>query len=297
MKNSKLLSLAVLIAAFAAPILPQILHAAELKPETLQAWDAYLQEVTVRVEQRAVNVRPFLWTDESPDRQARVRRGEVVVAPVIQHGTRNVPNGLIHDWIGAVFIPNATIEDLSAVVHDYDNYKQMYRPVVTASRSLTCTEGDQEFLMVWQHKVLFVNAAMQGHYESHDVTLNSSKGYNVAESTELRQIEKYGHSDEHLLPPDTGSGFIWRMHSIARYEERDGGVYLEVEAIALTRDIPGSLSWLVTPTVNHLSINSLTTTLRQTRDAVVSPGREARGPVSCPNPTHAAQLASAGGQE
>jgi hypothetical protein len=297
MRNSAFVSGAVLIAACAAQISPQILHAAELQPATLKAWDAYLQQVRARVEQRAASIRPFLWTDESPDRAARVRRGEVVIAPVIQHGTEIVPNGLIHDWIGAVFIPKATVEDLSAVVHDYDNYKHMYRPVVTASRSLTCTEGDQEFLMVWQHKVLFVNAAIQGHYESHDVTLDSSKGYNVADSTELRQIEKYGHAGEHLLPPDTGGGFIWRMHSIARYQQRDGGVYLELEAIALTRDIPGSLSWLVTPVVNHLSVNSLTTTLRQTRDAVVSQDREARGRVSCPKPIRAPELASVGGEE
>jgi hypothetical protein len=293
MKSLRFISGAVLISSFAA----QVSQAAELQPETVQAWEAYLHEVRARVEQRAANNQTFLWMDESPDRAARVRSGEVVVAPVIPHGIENAPNGLIHDWIGAVFIPSATVETLSAVVHDYDDYKQMYRPVVTASRSLTCTEGDREFLMVWQHKALFVHAAIQGHYQAHDVTLDSRKGYNVADATEVRQIEKYGHSGEHLLPPDTGNGFIWRMHSIARYEERDGGVYLELEAIALTRDIPGSLSWLVTPMVNHLSIDSLTTTLRQTRDAVASERKDIKGPVSCPHPNHATELAKVGSDE
>jgi hypothetical protein len=87
---------------------------------------------------------------------------------------------------------------------------------------------------------------------------------------QMREIEAYGKSGERFLTPNEGSGYIWRMHSIARFQERDGGVYLELEAIALTRDIPGSLRWLVSPVVNHLSINSLTTTLRQTRDAVHS---------------------------
>jgi len=49
-------------------------------------------------------------------------------------------------------------------------------------------------------------------------------------------------------------------------------VYLELEAMALTRDIPASLAWVIAPAVSHLSINSLTTTLRQTRDAVISSG-------------------------
>jgi hypothetical protein len=245
-------------------------RAAELQPATLQAWDSYLHEVNVRVERRGANDQPFLWTDESPDRAVRVRRGEVLIAPVIGHGTGTVPNGLIHDWIGAIFIPGGTIGGLSAVIHDYDHYQQVYRPAVTASQSLTCTAGEQEFLMVWQRHVLFVNAAMQGHYQAHDVTLDLHRGYNVADAAEIRQIEGYGRANQHFLPADTGSGFIWRIHSIARYEERDGGVYLELEGIALTRDIPASLSWLVSGVVNRLSINSLTTTLRQTRDAVIS---------------------------
>src|SRR5262249_19058471 len=96
------------------------------------------------------------------------------------------------------------------------------------------------------------------------------RGYNVADTTQVQEIENYGHPGEHLLPPGTGNGFIWRLRSMARYEERDGGVYFELEAIALTRDIPTSLRWLVKPVVNRLSINSLTTILRQTRDAVKS---------------------------
>jgi hypothetical protein len=292
MKTSALFSGAVLIAALST----QILQAAELQPATLEAWNSYLREVGLRIEQRAAENQPFLWTDESPDRAALVRRGDVVVGPAVGHGTQSVPNGLIHDWIGAIFIPNATIKSLSAVLHDYDNYKELYRPAVRASRSLTCSSSDQEFLMVWQRHVLFVTAAMQGHYQERDVVVGPHRGYYIADATEIRQIEGYGHADQHLLPPDTGSGFIWRIHSIARYQERDGGVYLELEAIALTRDIPASLSWLVSPTVNRLSINSLTTTLRQTRDAVVAERREIRGP-SCPNAAHATEFAEAGSDQ
>jgi hypothetical protein len=101
---------------------------------------------------------------------------------------------------------------------------------------------------------------------------------------EVREIEGFGHSGERLLPPDTGNGFIWRIRSIARFEERDGGVYLEMEAIALTRDIPAGLAWMVSPVVNHLSVNSLTATLRQTRDAVVSGQANALAKASCPKP-------------
>ncbi|HLI83154.1 MAG TPA: hypothetical protein VKV17_04505 [Bryobacteraceae bacterium] len=131
MKTSTFLSRAVIIGSLSAAALA----AAELQPATLQAWDAYLRTVRERVAERGADHKPFLWVDESTDRVARVHGGEVVVEPMIGRGVTNVPNGLIHDWIGAIFIPGATVESLSAVVHDYDDYKQLYRPAVTASRA------------------------------------------------------------------------------------------------------------------------------------------------------------------
>ena len=285
------LFLALLLIPFARPA-----HAAQLQPDTLTAWNGYVTKADVAAQDRVESRRPFLWVDESSDRAARLRRGEVIVAPVTGHGTEAVPHGLIHDWIGAIFVPGATRESLAAVVRDYDNYQRMYRPVVASSKTLACTENTQEFQMVWQRKVLFVSAAMRGNYQAHDLVLDEHREYSLADAVEIREIEGYGHPDERLLPPDTGNGFIWRIRSVARYEERDGGVYLELEATALTRDIPSSVAWFVKPVVNHLSINSLTTTLRQTRDAVIASQRGAQTLASCPLPGHTPNVAKAVGE-
>ena len=245
--------------------------AVELQPATAEAWQDYVRHAAERMQARLDGREPFLWVDEVPERALRARHGEIVVAPAAGAGTQTVPNGLIHDWVGAAFIPNATIESLLAVVHDYDRYKETYKPVVTDSRLINAGASDQEFSMIWQHRAMFVNAAMRGSYRAQDFSLGPHRWYGVVDATTLQQIEDYGRPGEHLLPPDTGRGFIWRAHSISRYEERDGGVYLELEAIVLSRDIPSSMQWLVNPIVNHLSINSLTTTLRQTRQAVDRP--------------------------
>jgi len=245
--------------------------AVELQPATAEAWQDYVRHAAERMQARLDGREPFLWVDEVPERALRARHGEIVVAPAAGAGTQTVPNGLIHDWVGAAFIPNATIESLLAVVHDYDRYKEIYKPLVTDSRLIDAGAADQEFSMIWQHHAMFVNAAMRGSYRAQDFSLGPHRWYGVVDATTLQQIEDYGRPGEHLLPPDTGRGFIWRAHSISRYEERDGGVYLELEAIVLSRDIPSSMQWLVNPIVNHLSINSLTTTLRQTRQAVDRP--------------------------
>ena len=49
------------------------------------------------------------------------------------------------------------------------------------------------------------------------------------------------------MPADKGAGLIWRVFSATRLKERDGGVFLEVEAIVLSRDIPATLRWLIEP--------------------------------------------------
>jgi hypothetical protein len=53
-----------------------------------------------------------------------------------------------------------------------------------------------------------------------------------------------------------------------RLEERDGGVYAELEAIALSRDIPAAFRLFVTPIVRRVSRDSLATSLHQTKVAL-----------------------------
>jgi len=264
---NSLVTLAVAFTAFA----PLHSHAAELRQETLTAWNECVRNVDVHMQARLHDGGTFLWTDEKPDRRWRLARGEILVSQVEKNGTHGVPNGLIHDWIGAVFIPKATLETVLSVVHDYDRYKVFYKPVVADSKLLARSPAEQRFSMLWVHRVLFVTAALQGQYKARDFEVDRTRWYNISDTTQVQEIKEYGQTGERWLRPDQGSGFVWRLHSIARYEQRDGGVYVELEAMALTRDIPASLNWLLNPVISRLSRNSLETSLRQTREAVALP--------------------------
>ena len=148
MKSNSFFSLAMVLSVVAVRA-----SAVELQSATVDAWQQYLRAADVRLQARLDSGKPFLWVDEAADRQLRVRRGEVVVAPLVRHGTQSVPDGLIHDWMGAVFIPNATVGSLLAVLHDYDRYKDIYKPAVTDSKSLEFKAADQDFSMTWQRHV------------------------------------------------------------------------------------------------------------------------------------------------
>src|SRR6516225_9363217 len=105
-------------------------------------------------------------------------------------------------------------------------------------------------------------------FESYLVHLDDRHVYGVSRATRIQEIEAYGAAAQHTLNENEGSGIIWRLWSTSRYLERDGGVYIELEALALSRDIPRSLRWLVDPIVRHVSRVSLSTSLRQTERAV-----------------------------
>jgi len=255
---SALLGVAMLTAA----------QGAELNPQTVRAWNQYVREADAAMRARLEPGRHFLWTDQAPDRAERVRKGEILIAPVDGAGMHHVPDGLIHHWVGAMFIPGATLQGVLAVAHDYARYKEIYKPKVLDSTLLACGDSRQEYSMLWMNNVLFVNAALQSRYEARDFPAGPGRWYAIAHVTSAQEIQDYGKSGERLLPEGEGNGFIWKLQSIARYEERDGGVYLELEAIGLTRDIPATVRWMAAPLVTRLSRSTLAASLRQTREGV-----------------------------
>jgi hypothetical protein len=242
--------------------------AATLKPETIAAWDAYLQAANEKMQARLQPGAHFLWLDEEPGRAAKIRTKGPYIAPAVKEIPRKVPSGLIHDWLGVGFVPNAKIEDILKIVRDYDRYKDIYRPGVIDS-AFRRTDGMQDFyFMRLANRSVVAKTALDAEGVSSYTRVDDTHWYGVSNTTEIREIDKFGTEEQRTLPPDVGTGLIWRLSSITRLEERDGGVYAELEAIALSRDIPAALRLFVTPIVRRVSRDSLATSLHQTKVAI-----------------------------
>jgi hypothetical protein len=241
---------------------------AELKPDTLKAWNHYLQEVDARAKARLDSRHSFLWIDEDSERLRQIRAGNIEVAPVADQGLHPVYHGLIHDWIGGAFIAGVSIEDVLAVVRNYNRYPEVFKPTVVTAKVLGSAEDQDVFSMRWMQKVLFLSAGLEGVYETHYHRHDSTHLYTVTRSTRLQEIADYGAANERLFAPDQGPGFVWRVYSVTRYQQRDGGVYLEVEGLVLSRDIPLGMRWFLKPVIEGLSRRSVATVLDQTRHGV-----------------------------
>lgn len=249
-------------------VAPAASEGAELKEQTLNAWDAYIQTANSEMDHRLKG--PFLWVDEVPDRIQQVRAGNILVSPVGQHNPKSVPSGLIHDWMGAAFIPNATLEDVLSVVRDYGHYKEFYKPTVVDSKLLSSTGLCDKYSMLLANKEVVAATALDSEYEACYHQVDQRRWYAVVYTTQIQEIRHYGQPGAKELPPGQGNGYVWRVYGVARFEERDGGVYLELEAIVLSRDIPFAVRWVVDPIVRRVAKNSMSTSLRQTEEAVRS---------------------------
>jgi hypothetical protein len=259
------------------PVFTLVSQGATLQSKTIKAWDDYVTAAKANLIKRVTEKRPVLCGTESAGLHERLRSGEVLVAPTVDKTPFGVPGGLIHDWTGAAFIPGARINDVLSVLDSYDKYDEIYRPAVVKAKLLQHSGSEYRFSLLLLRKVLHVTAAMEGEYESRYFQVDKTHWYSVLSSVRVQEIEDYGKPTEHKLPPDRGSGYVWRACSLTRYEERDGGVYSEVQLIGLSREIPVSFRWIVNPVVNRLSRNSLSTSLQQTRDAVGQARQSATG--------------------
>jgi hypothetical protein len=237
----------------------------ELKPATLQAFDNYVKTAEARLEQRTTGPE-FLWSDGVKGTRGKLLRGQVVAEPWVGEGDIGIADGLIHDWVGAVFIPGATLDAVLRMVQDYDRAKLSYKPEVMDSKLLDRSGGTfKVYMRLLKKKVLTV--VLNTEHEVHYTRLGDTRCYSRSRTTRVAEVQNPGDRDERELPPGQDHGFLWRLNSYWRFEQRDGGVYVECEAISLSRSVPTGLGWMINPIIRTLPRDSLSNTLRCTRDA------------------------------
>jgi len=239
----------------------------QLRPQTAEAFDAYIHKAEAATEQALHAGGPFLWFDLSSERTQQVQKGQVVVQCLAGRAPVEVPSGLIHDWTGAAWICGTTVEDTLALLQDYDNHKNIYKPEVIASRLISHHDNDfQIYLRLLKKKIITV--VLDTDHEVHYRSLDPSRWVCRSYTTRIAEVQDAGSSKERVLLPDIGYGFLWRLFSYWRFQERDGGVYVECRAISLTRDLPSGLGWAIKAIIGKVPKESLTRTLQTTRQAL-----------------------------
>jgi len=248
---------------------------AELKATTVEAFDKYLRLTDARNEQELKQGAAFFWIDALPEAEraaayAALKRGEVKIERLETHdngGKIRCPDGMIHHWVGAVFIPGATLDETLALLEDYDRHSTYYAPDVQRSK-IEQHDGDhfRVFLRFKRKKIITVvlNTVHEVRY-SRDA---AARAHSRSSAVRIAEVEHPGESGEREKTPGDDGGFLWRMETWWRMEERDGGTYVQSEVVSLTRDIPVALKWLIGPFVTSIPKETLAATLQATRKGI-----------------------------
>jgi hypothetical protein len=250
----------------------QTANVVTLKPKTLQAFDEYTREAEEAMQPSLGGRGSFLWSDQSPNRTQQVRQGQVVAQLWAGDSPVKIPNGLIHDWVGAVLVPGVTVDAALGLVQNYDNHKNIYQPEVIDSKLINHEGNDFKiFLRLLKKKIITV--VLDTDHDVHYTAVAEKRWFCRSHTTRIAEVEEAGTPKEKVLEPDTGYGFLWRLYSYWKFDEKNGGVTIECRAISLTRDIPMGLGWIIEPIVKTLPQESLVHTLDATRRALAGVSR------------------------
>ena len=246
--------------------------AAELKPKTLVAFDHYVAVTEARIRSEVEGEQPFLWVDrlEPDDRAevyARLAEGEVQVERIQTRDGDDkisIPSGLVHHWIGTVLIPGVSLESTIALIRDYNQYAEFYRPNVRKA-SILEQDGDRfkVYAQLYMKKVL--TAVLDTEYDAEFIVVDDRKTYVPSRTTRILEVEDHDTPDERLKPEGNDRGFLWRFNNYCSFEQRDEGTYMQCESVSLSRGLPFLVGAIVKPFVTAIPRETMTFTLAAAR--------------------------------
>lgn len=268
----------VTLLAVGGAVIGTAVPVAELEPHTLEAFRRYTRLTEQRMLEEVDEAGAFLHLGHLPEAErrpimAKLRRGELYMTEMETRTAEGdeveIDDGMIHHWLGAVFIPDVRVDEVLALVQDYDRHDRIYGPDVQQARILE-REGDEFRVFMRFRKKKVITVVVDTIHAVRYERPAPDRAYSLSRTTEVHEVENPGEPDERQIPEGEGRGFLWRLDSYWRFLEADGGVYVESESVSLTRTIPLLLRWLVAPFVNDVPRESLAFLLETTRSELTA---------------------------
>jgi hypothetical protein len=244
---------------------------AEAPQKAENAFEAYAGKVEARLAQQHRSASGFLANvGAAGNSDDRLRSSEPVIEKLTP-GKGEVPGGMLHDWRGTAFVKGATAADFERLMKNFSAYPQIYSPQVVRAEIVPLQRGlgpDHFTVRMRVKQKHVITVVLDTTYDVSFGRLDPRHGWSFSRSTKITEIEDAGTAKERELPPDKEHGFLWRLNTYWSYEERDGGLYMQIESISLTRGIPAGLGWVIGPFVESVPRESLEFTLRNTCKAL-----------------------------
>jgi len=250
-----------------------------LQPVTIRAFENYVAATETRIGKNLTQAN-FFWVDELPKQKKeeayeRLKSGKVELRQVSKEEAGwdgAIPGGMIHDWQGMVFIPGAKLDEVLSLLQDYDHHATYYAPDVERAK-IEAHNGDHFRVFMRFRRKKIVTVVLNTEQEITYYRDSPGRAHSRSSAIRIAEVENAGTRQEKEKTPGEDNGFMWRLETWWQMEERDGGVYIQNEAVSLTRDIPLMLAWMIEPFVTSIPKESVEFTLGATREAVQKSGK------------------------
>jgi hypothetical protein len=243
---------------------------AQPTPSATAAFNSYVGEVESRLAQQHQSQNAFLTpTALTPESDVRLRRGEFIFEQITPSAGEEVSGAILHHWRATAFIAAATSADLTRLMKNLSGYPQRFSPQVLQARVIS-QRDDHLQVRLRVHQKHIISVVMDQNYDVTFGRLDDKYQYSLSRSTHISEIDSPGTSGERALGPGEEHGFLWRQNTYWSYEERNGGLYMQIESVSLSRSIPSGLGWVVRPFVESVPRESLEFTLRSTCNALMA---------------------------
>lgn len=270
------LSIQIVALVFSFLVVAKAGGASELKRQTADAFDRYVSLTESRMASDLAQGR-FLWMDGLPEPRQRAVYGRLLSGNIVieRLETRDagdripVPSGLVHHWVAAIFVPGVTLAQTLALLEDYNHHQDIYRPEIVRSTLLKKSDGTFNIYLRLSYKAV-VTAVYNANFDVQYTRLGPTRELSRSVSTRIAEIDDQGKPDEHEKPVGKDRGFLWRLYTYGRYEEKGGGTYVQIEFISLSRSVPAIFAWIVNPYLKKIPTEYLADILEATRRALKS---------------------------
>jgi putative flippase GtrA len=268
-------SAVVLVAALALVLHPARVAAAdvgaELGPATLAAWQQYERQVDARYDATAPGANPFFAEDAfnlQPGWRQQVLSGQVSMVRIEsaspRTGAPTIPDGKVHHWAGAIFVPGARIDAVITRLRDRAGLESDSFPDVTASRLLS-RDGDRIRIFMRLKRDSIITVSYNTEHEVVYRPLGGARASSRSVATKIAELVSAGTAQEREAAPGRDRGFLWKLNAYWRFEQVAGGVLIECESVSLSRGVPTLLRPFVTGAVERIARESLERTLTSLR--------------------------------
>ena len=103
--------------------------------------------------------------------------------------------------------------------------------------------------------------------------MDGRRAYSVSSAEEIREVKDPGRPNERRLPEGHDSGYLWKAGTFTQLVAVDGGVWLEMETIGLSRPFPSMLGWLIEPIARRVGRSSVDDSLHEFHQAMLARGK------------------------